>query len=86
MFGFLKRLMGLPTEEEILAAKKHKIDPVIINNKTGDVVDIPFLDNSQITDSVTIKKPRKPRTPKEKTSVKEKSTRGRKPVAKKVQK
>lgn len=45
MFGFLKKLFGLPTTEEIAAAKKvsapYKVEPPVVNNKTGDVVDTP---------------------------------------------
>jgi hypothetical protein len=39
MFGFLKKIFGLPTEAEVAAAKApYKIEPVVVNNKTGDVV------------------------------------------------
>lgn len=70
MLKFLKKIVGLPTDEEIVAAKSKNFVPVV-NNKTGDIVDIVPLKNTvndQITDSVTqatpTKKPRKPRTPK----------------------
>lgn len=92
MFSFLKRIVGLPTDEEIAKARS-----VAVNNKTGDIIDIPELGNvdksvnNQITDSVTAKnkpakKPRKPRATKETVVTEEKSPRGRKPTAKKVQK
>lgn len=92
MFSFLKRIVGLPTDEEIAKARS-----VAVNNKTGDILDIPALGNvdksvnDQITDSVTTKnkpakKTRKPRTVKDSVVTEEKLPRGRKPTAKKVQK
>jgi hypothetical protein len=75
---------------------KHPLDPlsrdaVVLNNKTGDVVEVvtsmPSAVNDQITDSVTqapVKKPRKPRTPKVETAVKEKAAKPVKVAAKKV--
>jgi hypothetical protein len=58
MLKFLKKLLGLPTEEEKKAAKDaalvpYKMEPPTFNNKSGDVVDQPV-----------IKKPRKPRVKK----------------------
>lgn len=45
MFGFLKKIFGLPTTEEVAAAKQasapYKVEPPVVNNKTGDVVDTP---------------------------------------------
>lgn len=77
MFGFLKKMLGLPTKEEIAAAKElsapYKVEAPIINNKTGDVVETPpkvveapvaatpSAVNDQITDAVTQVK--KPRKP-----------------------
>lgn len=70
MFTFLKKIFGLPTDEEIAAAK---YSTPAVNNKTGELVFPPTVTavNDQITDSVTqevapAKKPRKPRTPKTK--------------------
>lgn len=81
MLKFLKKIVGLPTDEEIVAAKSKNFVPVV-NNKTGDVVDIVTLKNAvndQITDSVTqatpTKKPRKPRTPKVEKPVEVKSAK-----------
>jgi hypothetical protein len=66
-------------------------DTVVVNNKTGEVVEsvaaVPSAVNDQITDSVTqapVKKPRKPRTPKVETVVKEKAAKPVKVAAKKV--
>lgn len=49
MLGFLKKLLGFPTQEEVTAAKQppslseapYKVEPVVVNTKTGDVVDVP---------------------------------------------
>lgn len=58
MFEFLKKILGLPTEEEKLAAKNsaqapYKIEPPVFNNKTGDLVETPIT---------KVRKPRKPKT------------------------
>lgn len=82
MLGFFKKLLGLPTKEEIESARNnanavpYKIEAPIINNKTGDVVEaFPTAVNDQITDSVTqspAKKTRKPRVKKQVQSTVEK--------------
>jgi len=88
MLGFLKKIFGFPTEAEVSAAKApYKIEPLVVNNKTGDVVEpvvvaeepklAAAVVNDQITDAVTqtaqpTKKPRKPRAPKTEKPVKEK--------------
>ncbi len=56
MFEIFKKILGLPTEAEKLAAKNagqapYKIEPPVVNNKTGDLVDV-------------VPKTRKPRKPK----------------------
>lgn len=65
MFNFLKRILGLPTDEEVIAAKNsQKEEPVadmlVVNNKTGDLVEQTVVSkklkevvNPQITDAVT---------------------------------
>jgi hypothetical protein len=42
MFSFIKKLMGLPTKEEV---EKTKVvnDPPVLNNKSGDPVDVPSV-------------------------------------------
>ncbi len=97
MLNFLKKIFGLPTDDEIAAAKKavadvpYKIESPVVNTKTGDVVDTPVTVttvNPQITDAVTqvapTKKPRKPRTPKVEKVVKEKAVAPKKTTASKV--
>ncbi len=100
MLGFLKKIFGLPTNEEVAAAKAapYKVEPPVVNTKTGDVVDVPAVApvveapivaavNDQITDAVTqaepAKKTRKPRAPKAEKPAKEKAA---KPAAKKSRK
>jgi|688.fasta_scaffold184456_2 hypothetical protein len=96
MLGFLKKIFGMPTEAEVAAAKAvpYKVEPPVVNNKTGDVVVMPeqvasspSAVNDQITDAVTqeapAKKPRKPRTPKAETAVKVKTTKEKTAKAKK---
>jgi hypothetical protein len=46
MFGFLKKIFGLPTDEEVKAAQEakaapYKVEAPVVNNKTGDVVVMP---------------------------------------------
>lgn len=67
MFGFLKKLLGLPTHDEVAAAKQaevpYKLEPApVVNNKTGDVVDpvvvpeelkLNKVVDAQVTDAVT---------------------------------
>ena len=60
MFGFLKKIFGLPTAEEVKAAQEtkvvpYKVEPPVINNKTGDVVDTPPLQASVEPDVVEAK-------------------------------
>lgn len=55
IIDFFKKILGLPTEEEKIAAKNaaqapYKIEPPVINNKTGDLVEI-----------TKVRKPRKPK-------------------------
>ena len=76
MLDFLKKILGLPTQEEINAAKvaeQTKVEPPIVNSKSGDLVDSVVLPkavvDTQITDAVTqetkpVKKARKPRATK----------------------
>lgn len=95
MFGFLKKLLGLPTKEEVAAAQApYKVEPVVlVNNKTGDVVDQavvpqePKLDAPVAVQAVETatpaeapKKTRKPRAVKAAKPVKATE----KPVAKKT--
>lgn len=95
MFDFLKKLFGLPTREEVEAAKvraeavPYKVETPVINNKTGDVVEVfPAPVNDQVTDTVTdtvtdvvteppAKKTRRPRTPKAQTVAEEKPVKTR---------
>jgi hypothetical protein len=42
MFSFIKKLMGLPTKEEVEKAKVVN-DPPVLNNKSGDPVDVPSV-------------------------------------------
>jgi len=102
MLSFIKKLLGFPTPDEVIAAKSeatapYKVEAPVVNNKTGDVVDQSSTTvNPQITDSVTqeaapAKKPRKPRVPKAEKSVKEKvvkekAAKARKPAAEKTTK
>lgn len=78
MFEFFKKILGLPTEEEKLAAKNaaqapYKIEPPVFNNKTGDLVDaVPKT-----------RKPRKPRVVLEKKKAAETKSV---PAAKKTRK
>lgn len=82
MLGFFKKLLGLPTDKEVEAAKAesvpYKVEPPVVNNKTGDLVDPVVLPKEQllkdvvkpqVTDAVTqvspVKKTRKPRTKKQ---------------------
>lgn len=95
MLGFLKKIFGLPTQEEVMAAKSvATVEPPVVNSKTGDVVEMPVVAavpaavNDQITDAVTqsqpaVKKTRKPRAPKA-DAVKEKAAKPVKVAAKKV--
>lgn len=98
MLDFLKKILGLPTQEEINAAKNTeqiKIEPPIVNNKSGDLVDSVVVPkevvNSQITDAVTqekapVKKARKPRTSKAEKTVKEKVSKVAVPATKRTAK
>lgn len=84
MLDFFKKLLGLPTQKEVEAARApapevpYKVEPPVINNKTGDVVDPVVLPKEvqltnvvtpQVTDAVAqpapVKKTRKPRVKKE---------------------
>jgi hypothetical protein len=42
MFSFIKKLMGLPTKEEVEKAKVVN-NPPVLNNKSGDPVDVPSV-------------------------------------------
>lgn len=65
MFSFIKKLLGLPTEEEkkqALESKNeapYKVEPVeqpVVNNKSGEVVDIPKSTvQTVVTEEVVIK-------------------------------
>lgn len=82
MLAFFKKLFGLSTDKGAESAKAdtvpYKVEPPVINNKTGDLVDpvvvpkelkLKEVVNPQVTDSVTqaepTKKTRKPRTKKQ---------------------
>jgi hypothetical protein len=96
MLGFIKKIFGLPTKEEVDAAKAqaevapYKIETPAVNNKTGDLVEPVVTEsklssvNDQITDAVTqaapAKKPRKPRTSKVEKPAKEKAAKAKKPA------
>lgn len=92
MLGFLKKIFGFPTQEEVSAAKAESL---VVNNKTGEIVQMPVVTaepavvNNQITDAVTQsqpveKKARKPRAPKAEKVVKEKVAKPVKVASKKV--
>jgi len=79
MLEFLKKVLGLPTKEEIAEAKSktvevpYKIEQPVINNKTGEPV---LVQQETKVEAVTpVKKTRKPRTPKVETPVKEKAVK-----------
>ncbi len=64
MFGFLKKIFGLPTDEEIKAAQEakvapYKVEPPVINNKTGDVFVPPpppaLLEEPKLPSTVEVK-------------------------------
>lgn len=80
MFDFLKKIFGLPTEQEKAEAKKqsevvpYKIEPPVFNNKTGDLVELP---------TVKVRKPRKPKVVVEKKKAAEPKSV---PAAKKTRK
>lgn len=85
MLGFFRKLLGLPSKEEVEAAKAreetvpYKIEAPLVNNKTGDVVD-----TVSVPVAAPAKKTRKPRVKKVETTVKEKAAKPRKVAAKKT--
>jgi hypothetical protein len=67
----------------------YKVEPPVVNSKTGDIVDVPVVavvqdppPVEQPVEVVPVKKPRKPRTPKAEVEVKEKAAQAEKPAAK----
>ena len=92
MFGFFKKLLGLPTEAEKAAAtapyKIEKPETIVVPGGDGMsvVVEGAGVVNTQITDSVTQKqptaKPKKAAKPKKTAESKPAKKAGRKPKAK----
>lgn len=100
MLGFLKKILGFPTDAEVTSAKApYKVEAVVVNSKTGDLVELPVVSTPAVTaqvdvqhtevvtpDVAPIKKTRKPRVAKIEATVKIKPVKVKQVVKEKAAK